>query len=76
MTRLHETRGSRYRALLDVRWGLVMLGGGLLIGVAALLDPLLTPYIGDFNEQAALIAGAVFVIVGYVGTMILKLIAR
>jgi hypothetical protein len=76
MRRLRETRGFQHRGLLDIKWSLVLLGGGLLIGLAAVLDPILAPYLGDFNAQAALIAGGVFVIVGYVVTTVLKLVGR
>ena len=61
MRRLEERRGSW--TLFRVKWSLVLAGVGVLIGLAAVLDPILAP----FNVRAALIAGALFVVVGYAG---------
>jgi hypothetical protein len=55
-----------------IRWWAVLLGGGLVVGAASILEPLL----GPFDELAALVTLGSFVAIGFLMTKLLKLSGR
>jgi hypothetical protein len=76
MRRHREAKDVHGRVRFDAKWGVVLVAGALIIGLAALLDPVLEPYLGRFSPGAALVTFALVVLVGYVAAAISRLIGR